>query len=149
MTITINSAVTYVPVVCGVCGCQFALEQNHYRILKDEKHTWHCPNGHERCFGESEADRPRKEMNRLAAQLANKNQLVASLREAVEQEQVEKARVERRLTATKGVVTRLKHKAAKGECPCCSQTFADLETHMREQHPEYAQTEEPEEGATE
>lgn len=45
---------------------------------------------------------------------------------------------ERRLAATKGVVTRIKNRVGKGVCPCCKRTFPNLGAHMSEKHPDWA-----------
>lgn len=44
---------------------------------------------------------------------------------------------ERRLSATKGVVTKLKQRAAGGMCPCCNRSFVGLARHMATKHPEF------------
>ena len=51
---------------------------------------------------------------------------------------------ERRTAAYKGVATRIRNRVARGECPSCNQSFADLAKHMAEEHPEYAEAEEAE-----
>lgn len=47
-------------------------------------------------------------------------------------------KTERRLSATQGVVTRIKNRVGKGVCPCCNRYFANVHRHMANQHPEFA-----------
>jgi len=49
-------------------------------------------------------------------------------------------RTERRLSAQKGVTTRIKNRVANGVCPCCKRSFTDLRRHMETKHPKYAET---------
>lgn len=44
------------------------------------------------------------------------------------------------LSATKGVVTRMKRRASAGTCPCCNRTFQQLARHMETKHPSFVQS---------
>lgn len=50
-------------------------------------------------------------------------------------------RAQRRLTAQRGVTTRIKNRIGKGICPCCNRTFKNLQRHMRNQHPHFVEDE--------
>jgi hypothetical protein len=94
----------------------------------------HCPVGHQWFFrGESRVDALERD---LARERARHDQTRAALSET----RNERDHNERKLIATKGVVTRIKNRVAKGVCPCCKRHFADLHRHMQGQHPEYATT---------
>lgn len=42
-----------------------------------------------------------------------------------------------RARGLKSALTLTKKRIAKGKCPCCTKTFADLENHLKEKHAEY------------
>ena len=45
---------------------------------------------------------------------------------------------ERQLSATRGVVTRIKNRVGHGVCPCCNRSFGNVARHMADQHPNWA-----------
>jgi len=92
-----------------------------------------CPYGHSAVYvvGESEADKLRRERDRLAQQVAQRDDEVRRQRELREG-------VERQLSAQRGVVTRIRNRVGHGVCPCCSRTFDNLARHMKSKHGEYA-----------
>jgi hypothetical protein len=102
---------------CGECGINFAVPDRFYieRRDKNASLSWYCPNGHNRIFKESEADRLRRERDRLAQQLAQKDDAIAER--------------DRKLK-------RLAKRAAAGTCPCCQRTFSNMTRHMKTKHPE-------------
>lgn len=53
----------------------------------------------------------------------------------------EKEAAERRVSAAKGQVTKLKNRTAAGVCPCCTRSFENLKRHMATKHPAF--TDEP------
>lgn len=88
----------------------------------------HCPMGHSHVpKGERECDRLKR---RLEREVAWQDQLRAELRDA-----------ELSLSATRGVVTRIKNRIANGVCPCCSRSFgtdSKLARHIKSKHPDFA-----------
>lgn len=95
--------------------------------------TFWCPFGHEQHFteGESEETKLRRERDRLAQRVAEKDDEIKrqhELREATE----------RRLSASRGQITKIKNRVGHGVCPCCNRTFGDLHHHMATKHPTYA-----------
>jgi hypothetical protein len=102
---------------CGECGIAFAIPDNFYTERRESRPLlqWFCPNGHPRVFKESEADRLRRERDRLTQQLAEKNDAIAER--------------DRKLK-------RLAKRAAAGTCPCCQRTFSNMTRHMKTKHPE-------------
>ena len=109
---------------CYRCGVLFAMTAE-YRRKRLEDHTlnFYCPNGHDQHYiGKTDAEKERK--LRQAAERREKY-----WRESSED-------TERRLRATKGVVTKLRKRAHAGTCPFgCRRHFADLERHVASKHP--------------
>lgn len=94
---------------------------------------FYCAYGHGQVYavGETEADKLRRERDRLAQQIAQRDDEIAhqlKLREAAE----------RSVSAMRGQVTRIKNRVGNGVCPCCNRSFSDLTRHMHTKHPEYA-----------
>lgn len=63
-------------------------------------------------------------------------------------EQAHREAAQHQSRAFKGVVTKLKKRAANGVCPCCNRTFVDLARHMAGKHPTFLAEEILPEGAT-
>lgn len=103
------------------CGLPFAMPTSLYKICKNDGTRFYCPLGHRIVFKETQADKYRRERDRLQQQLA----YVSDERDAAE----------RREAAQKGQVTKLKKRANAGVCPCCNRTFQNLHRHMKTKHP--------------
>lgn len=121
-----------VKVMCYKCEVEFWLNDEFYRVAKQraEAMSWYCPNGHSQVFTarESEADQLRRERDRLVQRLAQKDDEIANRERAREA-------AERRVSAARGQITKLKKRASNGICPCCNRTFANLARHMGTKHP--------------
>lgn len=117
---------------CARCKEPFALFPETETTLRRSQATFYCPFGHAQSFcpGESEEDKLRRERDRLKQQ-------TAQLRDEVIHEAERREYAERRASAARGQVTRLKNRAAAGLCPCCNRSFANLSTHMTKQHPTF------------
>ena len=48
-----------------------------------------------------------------------------------------KLTAQRSIRARKGVATRLRNRIARGQCPCCSESFKNLKLHMKSKHPKW------------
>jgi hypothetical protein len=103
----------------------FYNSQNH---LKENGGFW-CPAGHQRHFVSGES-----EEIKLRRQLQQKIQNEAYLNDQIKA-------AERRTSAARGVVTRIKNRVSHGVCPCCNRTFANLMRHMKTKHPAYNEKE--------
>ena len=119
---------------CCECKTVFGMNAEDYNAFKklSENGRFYCPYGHRQYFSreESEADKLRREKDRLKQQLAFKDdeiQRQKDLRECAE----------RSASTYKGHVTRLKNRAKNGVCPCCSRHFENLERHMKTKHPDF------------
>ena len=117
-------------VACYTCGGLFGInDELHNRAVVNKEGIVYCP----ACglttywFGKSPVEKVREEMQR---------KLDVAKRRADGQEQ-RAYRAENSLRATKGVVTRMKKRAANGVCPCCHRTFKQLVRHMDRKHPGY------------
>ena len=93
-----------------------------------------CAYGHSQhyAWGESELEKMRRERDRLAQQIAERNDALKIARDAREH-------AENQLRGTRGALTRIKNRVAHGVCPCCKRTFGDLARHMASQHPTYVE----------
>lgn len=124
----------YVTQVCcnSQCGIAFAVPSTWDEQKRKDHTTFYCPNGHAQSYTvRSEEEKLRAERDRLAQRIAERDDEVRHQREMREA-------TERQLSATRGVVTRIKNRVGHGVCPCCSRTFQDLQRHMKTQHAEYA-----------
>ncbi len=129
---TIYETIKLEAITCGQCGMTFGVPDHWLKQRRDNGGGFHCPNGHERVFRESEVNRLRGEIRRIESRLALE-------RSRLDQERKAREETERSLVATKGVVTKLKRRAAGGACPCCNRTFQNLQRHMKTKHPGFAQ----------
>lgn len=117
---------------CAECGIHYAAPPTFWKQRRSDGRTFFCPNGHERHYrqGESEADKLRRERDRLAQRVAEKDAEIEAQRDRARS-------AERREAAQKANVTKLKKRAGAGVCPCCNRTFSALQKHMQSQHPEF------------
>lgn len=112
------------------CGMPFSAprdlydEQTRQKARGQDTTSIYCPIGHQVEYGPDQdyerlrqrAERAERAETRVKAQL---DQTEASLR------------------AQKGATTKLKNRIAKGVCPCCHRTFANVARHMQGQHPDF------------
>lgn len=118
---------------CAQCKCEVWIPNELYSAAKaSEKIGFHCAYGHPLVFpkGESEADKLRRERDRLAQRIAQKDDEITRQREMREA-------AERRASAARGQVTKIKNRVGHGVCPCCNRTFGNLASHMMNQHPNF------------
>lgn len=121
----------YVVVTCPRVGCglTFGVPIAWTARRREDHATFYCPNGHSMSYtGENDAEKAKRLTDQLTRERAAHDQTVARWRERTDS-------AERRLSATRGVVTRIKNRVGKGVCPCCNRTFGDLARHMAGQHP--------------
>ena len=122
-----------VSVECYRCGVTFGLTANYSKNRRDDHQSFYCPNGHSQAYlGKSDAEKERERAELLERQLATKNRQIANL-----DEDVRSARAS--LRATKGQLTKSKKRAANGVCPCCNRSFANVQRHVKGQHPEFVE----------
>jgi hypothetical protein len=125
----ITTSINLETIDCGSCGLTFAVPDT-WKSKRVEKGDWfHCPNGHEIRYGDSENSRLRRE---LEAEAQRRTRAEERARRATR----DRERAERQAAAQKGQVTKLKKRAAGGVCPHCNRTFEQLAEHMQSKHPE-------------
>lgn len=118
---------------CYRCKCPMTLPVELYNAAKRSSNvTFYCAYGHGQIFreGPTEADKLRLERDRLAQQLAYKDDRLREEREAREA-------AERQRSAARGQITRIKNRVGHGVCPCCNRTFENLARHMNSKHPTF------------
>jgi len=116
---------------CYKCGMAFGMPPYFHRQRREKGGDFCCPQGHGQHYITTEVQRLK---NELAREQHRREQAET---DASRQRGYAQA-TERRLRATRGVVTRTKNRIARGVCPCCNRYFADLHRHMETQHPDYA-----------
>lgn len=122
---------TLVVLECYKCSCKFGIPRWMHTRCREKGDDFYCPRGHCQVFRDSDNAELRRELERVQQQRD-------SAREGRRNEAIERRRVERRLSATQGVVTRTKNRIARGVCPCCKRSFANLRRHMAHKHSDYA-----------
>lgn len=131
---TIKVQTAYITHTCARqgCGVSFAVEDGFDDRRRNDHATFYCPNGHTLSYsGKTEAEKERARADRLQKQVEQRE---ADIR--FEQRRLDNER--RAHAATKGKLTKTKNRVAKGVCPCCNRSFANVGRHMAGQHPEYA-----------
>lgn len=122
---------------CVNCKCEVwipdALYESAHASRGPSGIRFFCAYGHSQyfCIGESELEKMRRERDRLAQRCAERDDEIRRQRELREG-------TERQLSATRGVVTRIRNRVGKGVCPCCNRTFSNLARHMIGEHPDFA-----------
>lgn len=117
--------------VCGSCGGIYAIALRYRQEKIEQGGYWNCP--YCKCswgYGTSQIDR-------LKAQLAEKEREVEQERKRKEWAQQEARITERRRRALKGQLTKTKKRIGHGVCPCCQRSFENLRRHMTTKHPTY------------
>lgn len=112
---------------CINCGVTFGMPDDMDTERRKDGRTFYCPNGHHMSYTETDALRLKKERERTA-------RLTAQL----DQQRAARESAERRASAARGQVTKIKRRVGKGVCPCCNRSFSALADHMRTEHPEFA-----------
>lgn len=132
--------VVLVHIACCRCHEPFGMSEETYDVLQRNEKNFHCPWGHPQHFnaGPTEVDRLRLERDRLRQSLAEKDDQIALQRKWRVEESERRAAAERRASAARGQVTRLKNRAAAGVCPCCNRSFGNLRRHMEAKHKGFA-----------
>lgn len=128
--VTITAAIELVTETCYSCGVLFAMAKDYVQKRRDDHFSFYCPNGHSQAYTGETA---RQKAERLETELERQRRYNAEDREWFG-ERLESTR--RRLSATRGVVTRLRKRAVAGACPFgCRRHFANLQRHVARQHP--------------
>ena len=115
-TMSISVEATFVILPCYLCGIEFGMPDNFEKKRRNDHGDFYCPNGHGQHFNaKTEAERLRDELN------AARN---------------ETARVRMDLGQEMAAHRKLQRRIARGVCPHCTRTFANIQRHMEKKHPE-------------
>lgn len=109
---------------CAKCSVVFGITAHMQRQRRETGAEFFCPNGHSNVYRESDADKYRRERDRLQQRLAQKEDEIEARSKDYADAQKE--------------ITRLRKRAAGGTCPCCNRSFANMARHMKTKHPEVA-----------
>lgn len=137
MSTTITMPVELTQIDCGNCGGTYAINERYRQKQQDNCGTWTCPYckcgwGYSGDTAQARAEKAAKRAQELLAQERERNSRVESnLRDS-------RDRAERRASAARGQITKIKNRVGHGVCPCCNRTFKQLAAHMASKHPEYA-----------
>lgn len=133
MTTTLAYTGTLHIIECGVCAVPHAIPDEMYRDRRDNGGNWYCPNGHHLHFITTEAEKLRKQLDRVKS--SEKWYF-----EALTRTQQERDAAERSARAYRGHVTRLRNRIADGVCPVdgCRRNFANVKGHIARMHPTWA-----------
>lgn len=116
---------------CGSCGGVYAINDRYHREQREIGSSWTCP------YCKCDWGFSKSENSELKKQLEAEKRRVEFANDQARMERERRASAERRESAQKAAKTRLKNRVKHGVCPCCNRTFAALQTHMKNQHPEY------------
>lgn len=117
---------------CGTCGIIFAIPTVFHQERKDTGGDFYCPNGHCLVYRETRMDQLQRRLNHL-------KQNEACLQDCIKEESQRANAAERRSSAFKGQITRLKKRGSAGICPCCNRSFINMKRHMATKHPDWEQ----------
>lgn len=129
---TTTTLVVLTQINCGECGGTYAINETYRAQKAKEGGFWTCP--YCKCswgYGKGENARLKEQLESAKRREQWANERAESHRQNAE-------RNGRRAAAARGQVTKIKNRIAKGECPCCRETFANLSAHMAGEHPDYA-----------
>jgi len=116
---------TYNIIHCAKCSIGFGIPAEFEQKRRSDRQSFYCPSGHSQWFpGKTDEQRVRE----LQAQIATKNDLLASTQREVEK----RYRLQR---AAEGKTRAIKRRVAAGVCPCCTRSFQNLKAHMANKHP--------------
>lgn len=102
---------------CEKCQSSFPMYKDTVEELEECGNTFYCPNGHSFEYSQASIAKRLRSTER-SLKYVNKRQ----------------GRLEKALSASIGVRTRMKNRLLGGACPLCTVTPKDLSKHIREQH---------------
>jgi hypothetical protein len=117
---------------CNTCGVISTCPTGMYEQHRKSGGYHCCPSGHQWGWSKemSEDEKVRRERDLLKQRLAQKDDEIRSAKE-------QRDAADRRASAARGQVTKLRNRAAAGVCPCCNRTVSQLARHMATKHPTF------------
>jgi hypothetical protein len=134
-TIDFHRSETLKVIQCGTCGIPFALPERLWNSCYEDGGFFTCPLGHSRGWNEGNK---KSVVERLKAEVAREKENAEYWLSRKTQADAETERYKNRLTAQKGVTTKLKKRITNGVCPCCNRSFQDLRRHISTKHPDFS-----------
>jgi hypothetical protein len=129
--VTIDVSVNLVTETCCVptCGILFAVPEDWQRARRRDHTNFYCPNGHHQAYlSKTKEEQLRDQLTAANKSLEYHQQRGDRLEDA-------NANLKNSNRALRGVATKLKRKAATGECGFCHAQFADVAAHVEAEHP--------------
>lgn len=121
---------------CYICKCEVWIPDALYEAAHASRGPsgihFYCGYGHSQHYviGENEKTKLRRERDRLAQRVAERDDEIKRQRELREE-------AERRVSAARGQVTKIRNRVKNGVCLCCNRSFSDLHRHMASKHPDF------------
>ncbi len=112
-------------ITCGGCGILFAAPKYWMDERRKNAGDFHCPNGCNRTYRESEASKLKKQLEEKERALTAQKCETMRVNQLLEHERQEKAKADRKM-----------RRVHKGVCPCCNRSFTNLRRHMETKHPD-------------
>lgn len=125
--VIVEETTELVAITCGGCGVLFAMNETYQKERLRDGKSWYCPNGCQRAYATTEADRVRAEIKKAEERLEAEKGWSARLSANLESERKSHA-------STKGQLTKTRKRIAGGVCPDCNRHFANVEHHMASKH---------------
>lgn len=118
---------------CYKCKEDIYLTSPQEETLRRNQCGFFCRWGHEQYFapGKTDVQKAQEERDAAIRQRDSAIQQQARLSD-------ERDAAERKASAAKGQVTKLRNRAAAGVCPCCNRSFVQLARHMTSKHPNFS-----------
>ena len=123
---------------CCTCGIEFAVPQHWLQKKRENGQGFHCPNGHNLSYGESEVQRLQKALAQEKVKTETAQRDARWQKEERERMEKAAAKAEKRQKAAKTRLKNLQARVSKGYCPCCKQNFPEVYAHIVNEHPKYA-----------
>lgn len=112
---------------CPNCGVVFGITDDYEMRRRTDNQNFYCPNGHIMSYGETEADRLRKELEKAKGRIAAERGWAERITADLDAERKSHA-------STKGQLTKTRKRIGNGVCPDCRRHFVNVERHMATKH---------------
>lgn len=101
--------------------------------------TFFCAYGHGQMYaaGETEETKLRRERDRLAQQIAQKDDEIADQRRRLVKAEIAATDARVEASAARKKAAELRKRASAGTCPCCNRSFSALAQHIATKHPTF------------
>jgi Zn-finger protein len=126
-----NATIELNIITCAACFVPFGIMDQLERQRREDGKTFHCPNGHENIFRESEVAKLNKQLETV-----KRDKDAALAREQMERDQRIAAESHRDKIAK--AFKKSEQRTKNGVCPCCTRSFVNLQRHISTKHPGFA-----------